>query len=70
MASSDRDPRRSLIIGSVIAAVVLALVVLFVLIGVYLVFEPRSSDRETWRGPRTVAAAAAAPIHLVPTADS
>jgi hypothetical protein len=50
---SRRDPRRSLIIGSVIAALVLGLAAVMVLIGVYLVFAPRSTDRESWRVPPT-----------------
>jgi hypothetical protein len=36
-----RDPRRSLLIGSVIAAVVLAVLASMLAIGVYLVFSPR-----------------------------
>jgi hypothetical protein len=40
-----RDPRRSLIIGTVIAAVVLGLLALFVLVGAVIVFLPRRADR-------------------------
>ena len=36
-----RDPRRSLLIGSIVAAVVLVLLASMVAIGVYLVFSPR-----------------------------
>jgi hypothetical protein len=36
-----RDPRRSLLIGSVVAAVVLAVLASMLAIGVYLVFSPR-----------------------------
>ena len=48
MSSSPptRDPRRSLIIGSVIAAVVLALLALIVLVGLVIVFVPRRSGRD------------------------
>ncbi len=52
-----RDPRRSLIIGTVIAGVVLALLLLVVMVGVYIVFSPRSSDRDSLgRPPAAVAA--------------
>jgi hypothetical protein len=54
-----RDPRRSLIIGTVIAGVVLALLLLVVLVGVYIVFSPRSSDRDSLARPPRVAAARA-----------
>jgi len=36
-----RDPRRSLLIGAIIAGAVLAVLTAMVSIGVYLVFSPR-----------------------------
>jgi hypothetical protein len=67
-AASSRDPRRSLIIGSLIAGVVLAALVMMVLIGVYIAFAPRSSNRDSWGSPPSVVALA--PIHRVSTANS
>jgi len=40
-AAAARDPRRSLITGAIIAAVVLGVLAAMVAIGVYVVFEPR-----------------------------
>ena len=53
-AGAGRDPRRSLIVGSVIAAVVLALLALVVLVGVVIVFVPRRAGRDSL-GPPPVA---------------
>jgi hypothetical protein len=67
-AGAGRDPRRSLIVGTIIAAVVLALLALIVLVGIVLVFVPRRSGRDAlgWSdpGPPPVA------IHLPPVAAS
>ncbi len=68
MATAGRDPRRSLIIGSLIAAVILAALVVVALIGVYIAFAPRSSNRDTWGSPPSVVALA--PIHRVSTPNS
>jgi hypothetical protein len=68
---TGRDPWRSLVIGAVIAGVTLAVILLVVLIGVYLVFAPRSSDRESWRvRPGTTVLVSSAPIHPVAPSDS
>ncbi len=48
--AAGRDPWRCLVIGTVIAVVTLAVIGLVVLIGVYLVFAPRSTDLESWQG--------------------
>ena len=40
-AAVARDPRRSLMTGAIIAAVVLLVLAVMVVIGVYVVFEPR-----------------------------
>ena len=58
-----RDPRRSLIIGSVIAAVILAVMALVVLVGAYLVFEPRSTDPQSSGRAVVVASVPRPPIH-------
>jgi hypothetical protein len=63
---TTRDPRRSLIIGSAIAAVVLAVLALIVLIGLFIVFYPRQAGRDSL-GP---AAPPAAAIHQVRGATS
>ncbi len=57
-----RDPRRSLIIGSAIAAAVLLALAIVVLVGVVIVFTPRRTGRDSL-GP-TLAVAPA--IHPVP----
>jgi hypothetical protein len=66
--SSPRDPRRSLILGTLIAAVVLVLLALFVLVGIVIVFMPRRAGRDavgpTALGPHVVA------IHLLPVPPS
>jgi hypothetical protein len=41
-----RDPRRSLIIGTIIAAVVLAVLAALVIIGIIIVFAPRRADED------------------------
>ncbi len=66
--SSPRDPRRSLIIGSVIAGVILLGLAVMVMVGVYLVFEPRRGDRDSAGRPPTVVAFA--PIHRMATPSS
>ncbi len=63
VASQDRDPRRSLILGAVIAAVVLLIVLVVVVAGLLKVFLPRSSDPEGMRPPTPA-------IHLVRAVDS
>jgi hypothetical protein len=45
--ASPRDPRRSLIIGSVIAAIVLLALAAVVVVGLLLVFVPRRSARDS-----------------------
>jgi hypothetical protein len=65
-----RDPRRSLIIGSVIAAVILAVMALVVLVGAYLVFEPRSTDPQSSGQAVMAASAPRPPIHRGGLVDS
>ena len=60
--SRVRDPRRSLVIGAVIAGVALAALALVVLIGVVIVFTPRRGGRDSLGPPPAVHAP---PIHLV-----
>ena len=62
-----RDPRRSLVTGTIIAAVVLAVLALIVLIGLVIVFMPRRVGRDSL-GPGP--AATAAPIHLITPSTS
>jgi hypothetical protein len=58
--SPARDPRRSLITGTIIAGVVLAVLALIVLIGTFIVFYPRRGGRDSM-GPLRPAPA----IHLI-----
>ena len=51
-----------------IAGVVLAALVVVALIGVYIAFAPRSSNRDSWGSPPSVVALV--PIHRVSTANS
>ena len=60
--SAGRDPRRSLITGTVIAAVVLAVLAMIVLVGIVIVFLPRRSGRDSLGPPAGFPPAA---IHLV-----
>jgi hypothetical protein len=62
-AHARRDPRRSLLIGSAIAGVILLCLATLLLIAVALVFGPRRAGRDSL-GPSPAAAAAA--IHPVP----
>jgi hypothetical protein len=65
--SGARDPRRSLLIGSAIAAVVLVAMALVVLVGVVIVFRPRRSGRDSLGPP---AGSPPAAIHLVASSTS
>jgi len=65
-----RDPRRSLIIGSVIAGVILAALAVVVVVGAFLVFEPRSSDPQSAGHPVVAAPTARLPIHRHRLVDS
>ena len=56
---SGRDPYRSLVVGTVIAGVVLAVLAVIVLIGLYIAFAPRSEDRSSLGPLRVVATAPA-----------
>jgi hypothetical protein len=55
VTASPRDPRRSLILGSVIAGVVLLVVVVLIVFGLLTVFLPRSADPEDLGRPRPAA---------------
>jgi hypothetical protein len=63
VADPDRDPRRSLILGTIIAAVVLLIVLVVIVAALLKVFLPRSSDPEGVGPPMPA-------IHLVRTCDS
>jgi hypothetical protein len=64
-APAGRDPRRSLLIGSAIAGVILLCLFTLLLIAVALVFGPRRAGRDSL-GPAPAIATAA--IHPVPVA--
>jgi hypothetical protein len=66
VSAQTRDPRRSLILGTIIAAVVLLIVLVIVVAGLLKVFLPRSSDPE---GLRPIPPASLA-IHPERTLDS
>ena len=63
--SPARDPRRSLIAGTIIAGVVLAILTLIVAIGIFIVFYPRRGGRDSL-GPLRPRPA----IHLIAPATS
>jgi hypothetical protein len=67
-ARPPRDPRRSLIIGSVIAGIVLFVLALAVLAGALLVMWPRRADRDSLGRASTPPAAVA--IHQRGRANS
>jgi hypothetical protein len=61
-----RDPRRSLITGTIIAGVVLAILALVVLIGIVIVFMPRRAGRDSLGPSPSVSSAALLPVPSAP----
>ncbi len=64
-ARARRDPRRSLLIGSAIAGVILLCLATLLLIAVALVFGPRRAGRDSLGPPPAVATAAIHPARVV-----
>ena len=70
VAAPPRDPRRSLIIGAVIAGVVLLVMFLLVVVGLIMVYLPRRSDPEAAGIRSTPADAVLVTGHPAPTGTS